>query len=292
MYCSTCGAHVPAGRAHCTTCGSYVSNSSNNAQTGHNPQYGGQPAYNAQPAYNGQTAYGPVARMGGAQVQPGAVGHTCPRCGYVGEGVSYFSKGSHIAGLVALGMISWLVFSLVYYFSFHNHTICPRCGKDWGSHKDYSRLGAGPGSAPAISAGRGSAANGFSIALFVLAAILMIVAVGEFAIGPALFGLAAAGGGAALQSVARKEREARRAALLSSLQMPVLALAAERRGRLTVTETAAALGWPLPRAEKVLDSLEDGLRVNSEVTDEGVIVYEFRELAHGRGPQQLPPPVA
>ncbi|HEV2733455.1 MAG TPA: hypothetical protein VGV85_01415, partial [Longimicrobiaceae bacterium] len=95
-----------------------------------------------------------------------------------------------------------------------------------------------------------------------------------------------------LQSVARKEREARRAALLSNLQMPVLALAAERRGRLTVTETAAALGWPLPRAEKVLDSLEDGLRVNSEVTDEGVIVYEFRELAHGRGPQQLPPPVA
>lgn len=287
MYCSTCGAHVPAGRTHCTTCGAAVA-AANHAQSG----YGGH-AGHVQPAYSGQPAYAPVPRPA-AQVPPALQGHTCPRCGYVGEGVSYFSKGTHIAGLVALGMISWLVFSLVYFLSFHNHTICPRCGKDWGNQKDYLRLaGAGPGAggAPAISAGRGSVANGFSIALFVLAAILMIVAVGEFAIGPALFGLAAAGGGAALQSVARREREVRRAALLSNLQMPVLALAAQRRGRLTVTETAAALGWPLPRAEKVLNSLEDGLRVNSEVTDEGVIVYEFRELAHGRGPQ-LPPPAA
>ncbi|MEW5928083.1 MAG: hypothetical protein AB1941_11405 [Gemmatimonadota bacterium] len=284
MYCSTCGAHVPAGRTHCTTCGAAVA-----AAAGHaHPGYGAQPAYTPQ-----QLAYAPTVRPAG-QAPPALVGHTCPRCGYVGEGVSYFSKGTHIAGLVALGMISWLVFSLVYFLSFHNHTICPRCGKDWGNQKDYLRLagaGAGQGGMPAIAAGRGSVANGFSIALFALAAILMIVAVGEFAIGPALFGLAAAGGGAALQGVARREREARRAALLSNLQMPVLALAAQRRGRLTVTETAAALGWPLPRAEKVLNSLEDGLRVNSEVTDEGVIVYEFRELAHGRGPQ-LPPPAA
>ena len=287
MYCSTCGAHVPAGRAHCTTCGSHVPVAAGGAHTGHNlqPGYGGQPAYG-----NGQSAYGPVARTGAVQAAP--VGHTCPRCGYVGEGVSYFSKGTHIAGLIALGMISWLVFSLVYFFAFHNHTICPRCGKDWGNHKDYARLGGGgTGTLPAVAGGRGAVANGFSIALFLLAAVLMMVAVGELAIGPALFGLAAGGGGLALQSVARKEREARRAALLSNLQMPVLALAAERRGRLTVTETAAALGWPLPRAEKVLDSLEDGLRVNSEVTEEGVIVYEFRELAHGRA-QRLPPPPA
>jgi hypothetical protein len=32
------------------------------------------------------------------------------------------------------------------------------------------------------------------------------------------------------------------------------------------------------RAEKVLNSLDDGWRVNSTVTDDGVIVYEFREL--------------
>ena len=280
MYCSTCGAHVPAGRAHCTTCGSLVAGASNSAQ----PGYGVQPAYGAQPAY------APVGRPGG-QAQTVVVGHTCQRCGYVGEGVSYFSKGTHIAGLVALGMISWLLFSLIYYISFHNHTICPRCGKDWGNQKDYPRVGS-TGVQPALAAsGRGSAANGFSIALFIFAAVMLMVAVGAAEIAPAIFGLAAAGGGLGLQSVARKEREARRAVLLSNLQMPVLKLAAERRGRLTVTETAAALGWPLPRAEKVLNSLEDGLRVNSVVTDEGVIVYEFRELARGGGPQ-LPPPVA
>lgn len=283
MYCSTCGAHVPAGRAHCTTCGSSVAGAANGAQ----PGYGAQPAYSAQPAYT------PAARPGG-QVQPALVGHTCPRCGYVGEGVSYFSKGSHIAGLVVLGVVSGAmagVFAIVYYLSFHNHTICPRCGKDWGHQRDYPRIGSG-GVQPAIAAssGRASVANGFSIALFLFAALMMMVAVGAGEVLPAMFGLAAAGGGAGLQTIARKEREARRAALLSNLQMPVLALAAERRGRLTVTETAAALGWPLPRAEKVLNSLEDGLRVNSEVTEEGVIVYEFRELAHGG--RKLPPPVA
>ena len=282
MYCSTCGAHVPAGRTHCTTCGAAVA-AANHAQSG----------------YGGHAGFAPVARPA-AQTPPALQGHTCSRCGYVGEGITYFNKGSLIAALIALGVVSagmLGVFALVYFLSFRDHTICPRCGKDWGNYKDLALLPArganGVGAlSPPMPVGRGgSVANGFSIALFVLAAILMMVAVGELAIGPALFGLAAAGGGAALQSVARKEREARRAALISNLQMPVLALAAQRRGRLTVTETAAALGWPLPRAEKVLNSLEDGLRVNSEVTDEGVIVYEFRELAHGRGPQ-LPPPTA
>ena len=52
---------------------------------------------------------------------------------------------------------------------------------------------------------------------------------------------------------------------------------------------ATRLGWTLPRAEKVLDSLEDGYRVCSEVTDDGLIVYEFRELlfAHPEPPTRL-----
>ena len=54
-----------------------------------------------------------------------------------------------------------------------------------------------------------------------------------------------------------------------------------------MTEVAAALAWPIRRAEKVLHSLDDGWRVNSEVTDEGVIVYEFRELL-ARGDSEGP----
>jgi len=36
----------------------------------------------------------------------------------------------------------------------------------------------------------------------------------------------------------------------------------------------------LAAAEEVLDSMDDGLRVRSEVTNEGIIVYEFPELRH------------
>jgi CTP-dependent riboflavin kinase len=95
---------------------------------------------------------------------------------------------------------------------------------------------------------------------------------------------AAAAAGLVVRRVADRDRERRRAALLSSLQPPVLQLAARRGAQLTVTETAAELGWSLRRAEKVLQSLDDGVRVSSEVTDEGVIVYEFRELARSLHP--------
>lgn len=280
MYCSTCGAHVPAGRSHCTTCGTWV------ASAGATPQHHA-------PAPMGRPAHGHL---------PMAAAHTCHRCGYNGEGVTYFSKGTHVAGLIMLGLVSagiMGVFALVYYLSFRDHLICPRCGKDWGSQRDLALLPghAGGGALQAgagqhmLPAGRGGAAQGGSIALFLLAAVLVIAGIANLELVPLLLGAAAGAGGFALQTAARKEREARRAALIAGLQMPVLKLAAERRGRLTVTETAAALGWPLPRAEKVLDSLDDGLRVSSEVTDEGVIVYEFRELAHAQG-RTLPPPMA
>ena len=119
----------------------------------------------------------------------------------------------------------------------------------------------------------------------VLAAILMTVGIAELEAVPALFGALAGGGAFMLHRTARAQREARRAALLSQLQLPVLKFAAERGGRLTVTEVAAHLGWTLPRAEKVLESLEDGYRVSSDVTNEGVIVYEFLELMHA--PERL-----
>ncbi|MEX2570528.1 MAG: hypothetical protein WD737_04430 [Gemmatimonadota bacterium] len=119
--------------------------------------------------------------------------------------------------------------------------------------------------------------------LFILGAILLTVGVVELEALVFTFGVLAAAGGFLLHRTANRAREERRTALISSLQTPVLKLAAEREGRLTVTDVAANLGWPLHRAEKVLQSLDDGWRVDSEVTDEGVIVYEFRELLLGGG---------
>lgn len=261
MYCSICGAHVPPGRSQCATCGAAV--------------------------FAGAGAGGAVARPFAGRPMMAAEGHVCPRCGYNGEGVSYFSKGSHVAGLIMLGMISAGImglFAWIYWFSQRDHRICPRCGKDWGSAGDLLLAPGGGTAVQTVGVGRrGTAAQGWSIALFVLAAILLVTGISNFELAPALFGVASGAGGWLLHGTAKSEREARRQALISSLQLPVLKLAAERRGKLTVTETAAALGWTLPRAEKVLNSLDDGIRVNSEVTDEGVIVYEFRELAHTRG---------
>jgi hypothetical protein len=94
-------------------------------------------------------------------------------------------------------------------------------------------------------------------------------------------GLLGVGGGYALHRVASRASEVRRQALIASLQTPVLKLAAERGGKLTVTDVAAYLNWPLHRAEKILNSLDDGWRVSSDITDDGVIVYEFRELLLG-----------
>jgi hypothetical protein len=211
---------------------------------------------------------------------PALVG-TCPRCGYHGEGVPYFSRGGHVAALVGLSLFTAGMMGIggvAYYLFRREHQVCPRCGFGWGPLGERVQLRSGVPAPVAVSRGGESFKRGWAILLFVLAAILAVVGVLNTALPVVLVAGGAAAGGLLLQRAAERDREARRAAMISSLQLPVLRLAAERQGRLTVTEVAAALEWPLRRAEKVLESLEDGFRVSSEVTDEGLIVYEFREL--------------
>jgi len=95
---------------------------------------------------------------------------------------------------------------------------------------------------------------------------------------PVLFGALFGGGAGMMLKGVKSDREKRRDAIIQSLQLPVLQLAARKAGRLTVTEVATEMGWPMARAEKVLNSLDDGMRVMSDITDEGVIVYDFLEI--------------
>lgn len=269
MYCSTCGSRVPTGRRVCETCGTVQ-----------------------------------IAAMrplpGGALPSPGvAVGatHLCPRCGYDGFPVSYFSRGSRLAALVGVTMLSAGVMGaggLIYYLVRKDHVICVHCGHNWSLVGQRGLVRARPlrvaqDEELGFEVKRESAKRAWSILLFVLAVMMLVTGIVELEIIPIFFGIAAGAGGLMLRRAANQEREERRAALIASLQGPVVRLAAERGGSLTVSDVAASLGWTMPRAEKVLHSLDDGVRVDSEVTDEGLILYHFLELSQTR---RLPEPDA
>lgn len=220
--------------------------------------------------------------------------HHCPRCGYHGEGINYFSRGSRVAALIGVTMLTMGAMGaggLIYYLVRRDHLVCPRCGYRWG--KEGERALARRGTATELeqrpaAVGRGSAKRGWAVMLFIFAAVMMMAGIIGGEVGLVAGALMAAGGGAVLVQAAGRDRDRRREALISSLQLPVLKLAAQRGGQLTVTEVAAQLGWPMQRAEKILQSLDDGIRVDSDVTDEGVIVYQFRELMLAQPPAPEP----
>jgi len=283
MYCSTCGALVPSGRTACATCGARVASAP-------------QPAAQPQPLTRA-TLGSPVDYSAPRPLAPAI----CPRCGYRGEGISYFSRGRNLAALVLAAMFtSWAMGAgaVIFFVLRREHRVCPRCGEGWGVRGENA-LSAGTVALPVSTIAppplspvfaSESSRGVWSIALFLLAAIFAVGGIVGGAPGPLLLAALAAGGGLLLHHRAETEREKRRAALISSLQLPVLKLASERGGRLTVTEVATQLGWTLPRAEKVLESLEDGYRVSSDVTDDGVIVYDFLELRYAGGEDRLPAP--
>lgn len=271
MYCSTCGTRIAEGRAGCEGCGAPVP----------------RPSGYAVPATAGQAA-----------AVAGAV--TCPRCGFHGAGLSYFSQGGPLAGAFVLALLT-LPFmgagGILYYALRYDFRVCPRCSENWGKRGARALALRPPERTPTQLAAEAEAAIpaesgtpwGVWI-LFFIAAVLALIGMAEGEGVPLAMAVLAGAGGVQLMRSSRKERESRREALLVTLQQPVLRLAGEEGGRLTVTQVATAFSWPLPRAEKVLNSLEDGLRVVSEVTDEGVIVFEFRELMHA--PRMRPAPRA
>jgi len=259
MYCSTCGSRIADGRATCQVCGAVAARA---------PFPAPIPA---------AAAVGPM--YAAAQVQ------VCPRCGYRGIGSSYFSKGTHVALLVG-SALAFFPAAAGYVVLRHNHRVCPACGLGWGAHGTRA-LTLLPGTngamrtsdvvLPAAEVG-GGAKRGWAIALLIFGAILLAAGFADFEMGAIVMGMFAAGGGGLLLKKAKSDREERRDAILQSLQLPVLQLAGRKGGRLTVTDVATELGWPMVRAEKVLNSLDDGMRVMSDITDDGVIVYDFLEI--------------
>ncbi len=253
MRCTTCGEQLRADEERCPTCGSVVARV---------------------PARTGRDT-GREWASNGARVM------RCARCSYAGQAISYFSRPGHVGLLVGVSIFTYGLGGLAYWLARRNHYICPNCGENWEkarsdaasafpAQRASQRLAALP------SGGLKRRVLGTAIVLFASFLIMMGFIEAEaaaIAVG-SVFGAAGTGtffwGWNALQN--------RRQAVQGRLQREVLQLATKREGMLTVTEVAASLDLSLQAAEKVMDSLDDGFRVRSDITDEGVIVYHFPEV--------------
>lgn len=122
-------------------------------------------------------------------------------------------------------------------------------------------------------------AAGIVGASFVVAGFIGLVAGGTVALIPAGFiGLAGLGVGGLLWSWG--SHAGKRAALISSSaqELEILALAEKHAGELYATDVARGLGLSLADAEARLSAMADGTRILADVTPEGLLRFEFREL--------------
>ncbi|MGH7459012.1 MAG: hypothetical protein ACREKN_08055 [Longimicrobiaceae bacterium] len=188
-----------------------------------------------------------------------------------------------MAALVGLAVLTAWLFGaagIIYYLARKEHQVCPRCGLNWGEgarRVAAARLDREVAGVPSQGKERARRTTGWLLAALALLFLYVGVA-GEVDYAALVMATVSAALAYGSYRAALRERKSRRDALLAAFQRPVLRLAARNGGLLTVSEVAAVLNWPLTRADKVLTSLDDGVRVDSEVTDRGVIVYRFREL--------------
>ena len=218
----------------------------------------------------------------------------------------YFRRSEHAVLLTAISLVSYGIGGLIYWIVKKDQRVCPSCGTSWERAREIrpgDRLRGGeerpshalrasavgsepvpggpvPVRPPALQGlpGSGLFRRVFGAGLAIAAAVLVVVAfvsrdLSVLALSGTL-GLAGASsfawGLAALQQ--------RRQRLLQALQGRVLHLARGKSGRLTATDVAADLDMTLPAAERVLFSMDDGFRVRSDVTNDGLLVFDFPEI--------------
>jgi predicted RNA-binding Zn-ribbon protein involved in translation (DUF1610 family) len=248
MVCSICGETLDSGAVTCPVCGTGVSR--------------------------------PAARLSTVR--------SCPSCGYQGQGVPYFTRTGHIALLVGVSFFTSGIGGFVYWLARRHHRICPSCGLAW--HYASNALPRGAGEVPARlasdaeapvrlpSGGRKRRALGFLIIAMGIAMVVGGIAGTE--IGLLFAGSIVAGVGTGFFAWGAKGLQRRRTALMEALQQRVLRLATRSGGTLTVTQVAAELNLSITAAESVLMAMDDGYHVRSDITEDGVMLYEFPEVRH------------
>jgi hypothetical protein len=212
----------------------------------------------------------------------------CPRCGYQGDGIPYFRRASHLALLIGVSLFTYGLGGLGYWLFRRNRVICPSCGLAWHYYPEAlppPSGGAAPSTQVATAETRPLPHGGllrriFGVGLVLVATIMVVVGIAEGVVPAIIVGSVIGATGTGSFWWGLRGLNERRKVLMQRLQQKVLHLATERGGNLTVTEVAADLNLSLPAAEKVLIAMDDGFRVRSEISKEGVLYYEFPEVKH------------
>ena len=204
----------------------------------------------------------------------------CPGCGYSGEGIGYFRRPGHLVLLLAVSVYTWGIGGAVYWFLRRRHKVCPRCGLGWGQ----ALPGARQAEEPAVSL---QALPSRGLRRRVLGALSTLIAAPALVLGVAgpepgmIAGASALGlGGVGMFLWGLQALRERRQALRGALERRVLQLATHRGGTLTVTDVAASLDLSLGAAERILIGMDDGFRVRSDISEEGLLIFEFPEARH------------
>lgn len=199
----------------------------------------------------------------------------------------YFRRAGHVGLLVGVSVFTYGFGGLVYWLARRKHLICPRCGLGW---ENASRALAVTGPEPEQRMieqepdeqlpGSGVKRRVLGTTMVLLASLLVLIGFVEWEMAAVAVGSVLGGAGSMTFYWGWRGLQDRRDAVMKGIQRKVLKLAAAKGGTLTVTEVAAELNLALPAAEKILTSMDDGFRVRSDISSEGVLYYEFPEILH------------
>lgn len=257
MRCATCGESLSPGDSRCPTCGA---------------------------------AQAPVWGSGSGGALESSNLPRCPRCGYRGDGIAYFSRPGHVGLLIGVSVFTYGLGGLAYWLARRKHRVCPNCGLGWeysGGRRQVTGSVDSTSNVPAELPSGGTKRRVLGSALVLFASFLIMMGILEVEVAAVLVGSVVGAAGSGTFFWGWKALQERRQAVATGMQREILQLAERREGTLTVTEVSANLNLSMNAAEKLLVSMDDGFRVRSEITSEGVIVYEFPEVLHryrlGRG---------
>jgi len=304
MICPACGSRNLPDARFCSSCGARMPD-----HTDESPSLGGdqlaQEMAAVRPAVErGLGGPAPDARQ--AALFAARMRARCPHCGTPASPMPYFSRGVNVGKAVALMLPFNVLGPLVFFLFRKDRVICSACMRVLPGERalplldafssDGARALQGPAGADALmnvlEAERDLAVldarhrrlRGRAVALAIVSAGFGALALaggagdGQATMGLMIMGLPAAL--AAAWSTIRSRALGREVMSKRQRQrtLGVLSLARAHGGRLSVTLVASELSLDLQEAERLLDSLVDGRRVDLQVDDAGRVSYVFPEL--------------